>query len=93
MFTYNGRDAHRNLTAARVHLPPKGQIVEILPERTKTEDDDVSILASSPALSMLMRCRPILPSSVYQHQVFAAPGHARMRSSPALSRRWGGTNC
>lgn len=42
MFTYNGRDAHRNLTAARVHLPPKGQIIEILPERTKTEDDDVS---------------------------------------------------
>ncbi|KAH9932203.1 chaps-domain-containing protein [Fomitopsis serialis] len=40
MFTYNGRDAHRNLTAARIHLPPKGQIVEILPERTKTEDDD-----------------------------------------------------
>ncbi|KAF9810361.1 hypothetical protein IEO21_06981 [Rhodonia placenta] len=40
MFTYNGRDAHRNLTASRVHLPPKGAIVEILPERTKTEDDD-----------------------------------------------------
>ncbi|KAI0945643.1 hypothetical protein AcW1_001816 [Taiwanofungus camphoratus] len=40
MFTYNGRDAHRNLPAARVHLPPKGQIIEILPERTKTEDDD-----------------------------------------------------
>ncbi|KAH9835388.1 chaps-domain-containing protein [Rhodofomes roseus] len=40
MFTYNGRDAHRNLTAARVHLPPKGQIVEILPERIKTEDDE-----------------------------------------------------
>ncbi|GBE87348.1 Uncharacterized protein SCP_1100230 [Sparassis crispa] len=40
MFTYNGRDAHRNLPAARVHLPPKGPIVEILPERTKTEDDD-----------------------------------------------------
>ncbi len=41
MFTYNGRDAHRNLPAARVHLPPKGQIVDILPERTKTEDDEV----------------------------------------------------
>ncbi|KZT68355.1 chaps-domain-containing protein [Daedalea quercina L-15889] len=40
MFTYNGRDAHRNLAAARVHLPPKGQIIEILPERAKTEDDD-----------------------------------------------------
>ncbi|KAF7796176.1 hypothetical protein EIP86_007350 [Pleurotus ostreatoroseus] len=40
MFTYNGRDAHRNLPAARVHLPPKGQIVDILPERAKTEDDE-----------------------------------------------------
>ncbi|KAI0701992.1 chaps-domain-containing protein [Cytidiella melzeri] len=40
MFTYNGRDAHRNLPAARIHLPPKGQIVGILPERTKTEDDE-----------------------------------------------------
>ena len=41
MFTYNGRDAHRNLTPARVHLPPKGTIVEILPERIKTDDDEV----------------------------------------------------
>ena len=41
MFTYNGRDAHRNLTPARVHLPPKGTIVEILPERIQTEDDEV----------------------------------------------------
>ncbi|KAH9941143.1 chaps-domain-containing protein [Epithele typhae] len=40
MFTYNGRDAHRNLSPARVHLPPKGTIVEILPERVKTEDDE-----------------------------------------------------
>jgi len=40
MFTYNGRDAHRNLPAARVHLPPKGQIVDILPERVKSEDDE-----------------------------------------------------
>ncbi|THH00715.1 hypothetical protein EW026_g1868 [Hermanssonia centrifuga] len=40
MFTYNGRDAHRNLPAARVHLPPKGQIVDILPDRAKTEDDE-----------------------------------------------------
>lgn len=43
MFTYNGRDAHRNLTPARVHLPPKGAIIDILPERVKTEDDEVSI--------------------------------------------------
>lgn len=41
MFTYNGRDSHRNLTASRIHLPPKGQIVDILPERVKTEDDEV----------------------------------------------------
>ena len=43
MFTYNGRDAHRNLNPARVHLPPKGAIVEILPERVKTEDDEVRV--------------------------------------------------
>jgi tetratricopeptide (TPR) repeat protein len=42
MFTYNGRDAHRQLPAARVHLPPKGTIVEILPERQKTEEDQVT---------------------------------------------------
>ncbi|PCH44766.1 chaps-domain-containing protein [Wolfiporia cocos MD-104 SS10] len=40
MFTYNGRDTHRNLTASRVHLPPKSSIIDILPERAKTEDDD-----------------------------------------------------
>ncbi|CAL1708705.1 unnamed protein product [Somion occarium] len=40
MFTYNGRDAHRNLPASRIHLPPKGPIVDILPERTKTEEDE-----------------------------------------------------
>ena len=42
MFTYNGRDAHRQLPSARVHLPPKGTIVEILPERQKTEEDQVT---------------------------------------------------
>ena len=42
MFTYNGRDAHRQLPAARIHLPPKGQIIDILPDRSKTEDDEVS---------------------------------------------------
>ena len=41
MFTYNGRDAHRTLTASRIHLPPNGTIVDILPERAKTEDDEV----------------------------------------------------
>ncbi|KAL0579640.1 bud site selection protein [Marasmius crinis-equi] len=40
MFTYNGRDVHRNLTPARVHLPFLRPIGEILPERVKTEDDD-----------------------------------------------------
>ncbi|KAH8102294.1 chaps-domain-containing protein [Cristinia sonorae] len=40
MFTYNGRDAHRTLPAARIHLPPNGTIVDILPERTKTENDE-----------------------------------------------------
>jgi Chs5-Arf1p-binding protein BUD7/BCH1 len=41
MFTYNGRDAHKTLTPTRVHLPPKGTIVDILPERQKTEEDQV----------------------------------------------------
>ncbi|KAI0790518.1 chaps-domain-containing protein [Abortiporus biennis] len=40
MFTYNGRDAHRQLPASRIHLPPKGPIVDILPDRAKTEDDE-----------------------------------------------------
>ncbi|KAF9259108.1 chaps family protein [Marasmius fiardii PR-910] len=40
MFTYNGRDVHRNLTPARVHLPFLRPIGEILPERVKTEDDE-----------------------------------------------------
>ncbi|KAJ3917950.1 Chs5p-Arf1p-binding proteins-domain-containing protein [Lentinula edodes] len=40
MFTFNGRDVHRNLTPARVHLPFARPIGEILPERAKTEDDE-----------------------------------------------------
>jgi hypothetical protein len=41
MFTFNGRDAHRNLTPSRVHLPFQRPIGEILPERQKTDDDEV----------------------------------------------------
>ncbi len=48
MFTFNGRDAHRNLTALRLHLPSKAAVVEILPEREKTEDDE-----ADPALQRL----------------------------------------
>jgi hypothetical protein len=40
MFTFNGRDAHRNLTALRLHLPIKAAVAEILPEREKTEEDE-----------------------------------------------------
>lgn len=40
MFTFNGRDAHRSLTAARLHLPIKQTVSEILPEREKTDDDE-----------------------------------------------------
>lgn len=47
MFTYNGRDAHRQLQPARAHLPPKGTIVEILPERQKTEEDQVTFALPS----------------------------------------------
>ncbi|KAG2138557.1 Chs5p-Arf1p-binding proteins-domain-containing protein [Suillus clintonianus] len=39
MFTFNGRDAHRALVPAKVHLPFKRQIGDILPEKTKSEDD------------------------------------------------------
>ncbi|KAI0075971.1 chaps family protein [Panus rudis PR-1116 ss-1] len=39
MFTWNGRDSHRNLPAAHIHLPKKSAIVEILPDRGPTDDD------------------------------------------------------
>lgn len=48
MFTYNGRDAHRNLTPARINLPYRAAIADILPERRKTEDDE-----ADPALQRL----------------------------------------
>ncbi|KAF8651829.1 hypothetical protein AX16_004654 [Volvariella volvacea WC 439] len=40
MFTFNGRDAHRNLNTSRIHLPNNRPIIEILPERRKMEDDE-----------------------------------------------------
>jgi Chs5-Arf1p-binding protein BUD7/BCH1 len=48
MFTFNGRDAHRNLPALRLHLPIKAAVAEILPEHEKTEDDE-----ADPALQRL----------------------------------------
>lgn len=48
MFTFNGRDAHRSLSALRLHLPTKAAVIEILPEREKTEDDE-----ADPALQRL----------------------------------------
>ncbi|KAK6997367.1 Chs5p-Arf1p-binding proteins-domain-containing protein [Favolaschia claudopus] len=48
MFTFNGRDAHRQLTPSRVHLPFHRSIGEILPERVKTDDDE-----ADPALQRL----------------------------------------
>ncbi|KAJ7255406.1 Chs5p-Arf1p-binding proteins-domain-containing protein [Mycena rebaudengoi] len=48
MFTFNGRDAHRALTPARVHLPFHRAIGEILPERVRGEDDE-----ADPALQRL----------------------------------------
>lgn len=41
MFTFNGRDMHRPLSPSKVHLPFHRAIGEILPEKTKTEDDEV----------------------------------------------------
>jgi hypothetical protein len=50
MFTFNGRDAHRSLTALRLHLPINAAVAEILPERERTEDDDAdSALQRLPA--------------------------------------------
>ncbi|KAF9492571.1 chaps-domain-containing protein [Pleurotus eryngii] len=40
MFTFNGRDAHRNLPTSRIHLPFLRPIGEILPEKSRTDDDD-----------------------------------------------------
>ncbi|KAF7291933.1 hypothetical protein MIND_01218800 [Mycena indigotica] len=48
MFTFNGRDAHRPLTPARIHLPFHRSIGEILPDRAKTDDDE-----ADPALQRL----------------------------------------
>jgi hypothetical protein len=48
MFTFNGRDAHRALSAARLHMPVKPAVAVVLPERDKTEDDD-----ADPALQRL----------------------------------------
>ncbi|KAG6857043.1 hypothetical protein H0H87_010397 [Tephrocybe sp. NHM501043] len=48
MFTFNGRDAHRNLPAAKVNLPFTRSIGEILPDRQRTEDDE-----ADPALQRL----------------------------------------
>ena len=48
MFTFNGRDAHRTLPVAKIHLPFHRPIGEILPERVKTEDDE-----ADPALQRL----------------------------------------
>ncbi|TFY80973.1 hypothetical protein EWM64_g3038 [Hericium alpestre] len=48
MFTFNGRDAHRNIPAARLHQPVKRAVLEVLPEREKTDDDE-----ADPALQRL----------------------------------------
>ncbi|KAG5645489.1 hypothetical protein DXG03_005897 [Asterophora parasitica] len=48
MFTFNGRDAHRTLAAAKINLPFTRSIGEILPDRQKTEDDE-----ADPALQRL----------------------------------------
>jgi len=43
MFTFNGRDAHRILPASRIHLPFHRPIGDILPDKQKTEDDEVCL--------------------------------------------------
>lgn len=90
MFTYNGKDVHRPIQTSRVHLPFKRQIVEILPEKQKTEDDevclDVSIcarlIAHSPlSVSCLGRPRPPSPPSTW------SPGYLGARLFPPHTPR------
>ncbi|KAI0036226.1 Chs5p-Arf1p-binding proteins-domain-containing protein [Vararia minispora EC-137] len=48
MFTFNGRDSHRVLSALRLHQPVPPAVAIVLPEREKTDDDD-----ADPALQRL----------------------------------------
>ena len=77
MFTFNGRDAHRVLPASKLHLPFHRPIGDILPERQKTEDDDVWSLSYD-------ICAETDFTSVNQHYsaclplVFGEPGQEHM---------------
>jgi hypothetical protein len=82
MFTFNGRDAHRALPATKVHLPFHRSIGEILPERHKTEDDEVRCFICphhSRTDPTFNRLNP--PYNVYPHPVFAGLGLVLMLSS------------
>lgn len=68
MFTFNGRDAHRVLPASKLHLPFHRPIGDILPERQKTDDDDVWSLSYD-----ICPCRETNITSVNQHYSVCLP--------------------
>ncbi|KAH6876767.1 Chs5p-Arf1p-binding proteins-domain-containing protein [Coprinopsis sp. MPI-PUGE-AT-0042] len=53
MFNFNGRDAHCTLPVSKIHLPFHKSIGKTLPERVKTEDDDVYSSHADPTLRPL----------------------------------------
>ena len=78
MFTFNGRDSHRSLAPSRIHLPFQRPIGEILPERVKTEDDEVGFFDFSRFVRVLAHYRPIQPFNGFRLPVYVAHGLEHM---------------
>jgi hypothetical protein len=80
MFTFNGRDSHRNLNPPRINLPFQRSIGEILPERQKTEDDEVRYLSPYflAVYHILPPLRPIPLSNAFQRLVSVVLGQEPM---------------
>jgi hypothetical protein len=95
MFTFNGRDQHRALTPARVHLPSKPAVLDILPQRVKTEDDEVRTLhpahTQRQAKRLLLRLTRLC--SAYLRPDSAGPGRGHMDSSHVSCHTSAGTSC
>jgi hypothetical protein len=84
MFTFNGRDAHRALVPAKVHLPFQRQIGDILPEKTKS-DDDVVRWHYYIAVPISCLFRLILPSFAFLRLVFVERGRGPIPCLHVLS--------
>ncbi|KAJ8508754.1 hypothetical protein ONZ45_g8998 [Pleurotus djamor] len=81
MFTFNGRDAHRNLPTSRIHLPFLRPIGEILPEKTRTDDDEADpalLRLPSPGLRAQVGWDELLKARSY---VFVMEEEYRMQKS------------